>query len=205
MTSAIRANCSREHFPAYHHSGTRALHDIWWIVLHDEEAPTAQSAAAYFELRQSGGSSQLAVDQFECFRCLLDDAVPWGASSAAELAANTHGFHIEQAGYARWLPGQWLLHSQTIERAAFKTAQTIRRLESHGAIIPVQWRTAAELVHGAQTGHPARGITTHREITAASKVLDPTRAWRYTHTDPGLFYPRRRFMTRCQAYYAELG
>jgi hypothetical protein len=190
MTVPITAECNRRFFPAYRHSGGRQLSEIKWVILHDEEAPTAESAARYFESHNAGGSAHLCVDDKECFRCLPNTAIPWGAASS--FGANTHGFHIEQAGYARWLPGQWMLHRKTLERAAYKTA--LHCLEFG---LPVQFVQAKDL--------PRRwGITTHAEVTKASKRLDPKNAWRYDHTDPGLLWPRRFFMSRVRAYYAEL-
>lgn len=195
----ITADCKRTFFPAAHHSGLRSLHAIYWVVLHDEEAPTARSAAAYFRNRESGGSAHISVDDQECFRSLANTQIPWGASSAPQLQANLHGFHIEQAGYARWLPGRWLLHKNTIERAAYKTALHLKKFG-----LPVQFVDAYDLERGARRGRPVKGVTTHREITKASKHLDPNHAWKYTHTDPGPFYPVRRLMKRVAAYYAEL-
>lgn len=190
MSMDIRADCSRRFYPAAHSSGKRTLSQIKWIVLHDEEAPTAASAAAYFQSRHSGGSAHLCVDDKDCFRCLANQTIPWGAASA--FGANTHGFHIEQGGYAKWLPGRWMLHRKTLERAAYKTA-----FHCHKFGIPVEFVTADKL--------PRRfGITTHAEITRASKRLDPRNAWMYDHTDPGRFWPRRWFMNRVRAYYAEL-
>lgn len=198
MTDVIRADCRRD-YRAYHSSGLRELDDILWVVLHDEEAPTARAAAAYFESPYSGGSAHLCVDDTVCYRTLPNNVIPWGASSAPQLQANLHGFHIEQAGYAKWAPRQWLLHKLTIERAAFKAARHCRLFR-----LPVVWLDADALVRGAHAHRLPKGITTHREISAASRRLDPEHAWRYTHSDPGLFYPRRRFMQRCAAYYAEL-
>jgi hypothetical protein len=195
----ITAECDRRFMPAAHHSGVRKLSEIWWICLHDEEAPTAKSAASYFTSSASGGSAHLCVDEKECYRCLANNVIPWGASSAPSLQANLHGLHIEQAGYARWVPGQWLLHRMTIERAAYKTA-----FHLHKFGLPVQFVDAYDLARGARSGHPVKGVTTHAEITKASKRLDPHHAWRYDHTDPGPWYPRRRFMKRVAAFYAEL-
>ena len=149
MSDPIRAACRRDYFPAYHHSGSRAPHELYWLVVHDEEAPTAEAAARYFKLRQSGGSAHLCVDETVCYRCLANEEVPWGASSAAALSANLHGFHIELAGYARWAPGQWVLHAKTVERAAFKTAQHLRLFE-----LPCRWRTASELVASGRPPSP---------------------------------------------------
>jgi hypothetical protein len=196
----IAADCDRRFLPAYHHSGHRSLADIWWAVLHDEEAPTARSAAGYFQLRTSGGSAHICVDDQECFRCLGNDIIPWGARSAPQLQANLHGFHIEQAGYAKWTGTVWRRkHMRTLNRAAYKTA-----LHLHKFGLPVQFVDAYDLARGARAGHPVKGVTTHAEITKASKRLDPRHAWMYDHTDPGFGWPRWLFMRRVRAYYAEL-
>jgi hypothetical protein len=189
--SPITAVCDRTYFPAYRHSGRREENEIKWAILHDEEAPTAESAARYFKSSNAGGSAHLCVDDLKCFRCLPNDAIPWGASSA--FGANTHGFHIEQAGYAKWTGTVWRAkHMRALNRAAYKTA-----LHCYKFGIPVQFVTAAQLPHRF-------GITTHAEVTKASKRLDPAHAWQYTHTDPGFGWPRRLFMARVRAYYAEL-
>jgi hypothetical protein len=190
MTMTITADCDRRFFPAHHQSGKRKLSEIKWVVLHDEEAPTAESAARYFQSPNSGGSAHLCIDDKNCFRCLPNDVIPWGASSS--FGANTHGFHIEMAGYARWLPAQWMLHRQTLERAAYKTA-----FHCHKFKIPVEFVTADHL--------PYRfGITTHAEISRASRRQDPEHAWQFSHSDPGISFPRRWFMGRVKAYFAEL-
>lgn len=189
--SSITAACDRHYFPAYHHSGKRKLAEIKWVILHDEEAPTARSAANYFTLRTSGGSAHLCVDDNECFRCLGNRDIPWGASSA--FGANTHGFHIEQAGYAKWTGTVWRRkHWRTLNRAAYKTAVHCKKFK-----IPVEFITADHLPYRA-------GITTHAEVSRASRRLDPAHARDYTHSDPGRFWPRRWFMRRVRAYYAEL-
>lgn len=186
-----KATCKLDFYPAFHDSGTRDLHDIKWVVLHDEEAPTAKSAAAYFKTRMAGGSAHLCVDDRECYRCLPNTFIPWGASSS--FGANTHGFHIEQAGYARWTGGVWRRkHMRTLNRAAYKTALHLHRFK-----IPAQFVSAAELPH-------KHGVTTHAEVSKASRRLDPAHAWQYTHSDPGLGWPRRLFMLRVHVYLAEL-
>lgn len=189
----ITATCKLDYYTAVHDSGTREVHDIWWVVMHDEEAPTAKSAALYFRSPKSGGSAHLCVDDLECYRCLPNTAIPWGASSAPQIRANLHGFHIEQAGYAKWTGGVWRRkHMRALNRAAYKTAVHLHRFT-----IPPQFVTAAELPH-------KHGVTTHAEITKASKRLDPQHAWSYNHTDPGFGWPRRLFMARVRAYLAEL-
>src|SRR5262245_39397389 len=163
---------------------------IRWIVLHSEEASTAESAARYFTTPAAQGSAHLCVDDTVCYRTLRNIEVPWG--SASSFGANLHGFHIEQAGFARWGSAAWMLHRDTIRRAAFKTAV---HCDLFG--IPVRWLTAAEL--------PAQdGITTHNAVSVASRREDPANAHKYTHTDPGVFYPRRYFMRLVREYFAEL-
>lgn len=182
----IAQPCARTFYPAAHTSGIRTLSDIRWIVLHDEEAPTAHSAAEWFRDPRSGGSAHLCVDDELCFRCLANDAIPWGARSCFD--ANLHGFHIEQAGYARWSAVVWRSHYRTLQRAAYKTAVHCKLFG-----VPVQFVAARGL-----PGTP--GITTHAEITKASKRLDPAHAWRYTHLDPGPFWPRPVFMQLVRKY-----
>jgi N-acetyl-anhydromuramyl-L-alanine amidase AmpD len=185
----IDAACKLDFFPAYHSSGLRQVKDVFWIVLHDEEAPNAKGAAAYFRSADSGGSAHLCVDQDECYRCLPNTAIPWGAASA--FGANTHGFHIEQAGYAGWTKAQWETHANELERAAYKTA-----VHCHVFKIPPVFVTAEHL--------PAKhGITTHAEISAASRRLDPGNASRYSHHDPGPGWPREHFMRLVAGYYAQ--
>jgi N-acetylmuramoyl-L-alanine amidase CwlA len=184
--SDIQAVCSRK-YRAVHTSGTRDTTEIKWIVLHSEEAVTAESAATWFANPKSGGSAHLCVDDTICYRTLNNEDIPWGSASA--FNANSDGFHIEQAGFARWSSIAWMLHRKTIQRAAYKTALHCRAFD-----VPVQFVTA--------DGLPAKaGITTHAEITKASKRLNPGGS--YDHTDPGVFWPRRYFMRQVRRYYEE--
>ena len=186
----VAAACKKTYFPAYHNSGLRKPTSIWWVVLHDEEAATAKSAASYFRSPDSGGSAHLCIDSSECYRCLPNEAIPWGAASA--FGANTHGFHIEQAGFASWTKQEWEAHLGELQRVAYKTAYHCKLFR-----IPVQFVTAAQL--------PGKhGITTHAEVSAASRRLDPANAGRYSHSDPGSGWPRQHFMALVKGYYADL-
>lgn len=179
MRSApIRAACSGK-FRAVHTSGERPTSTIRLIVLHSEEAGTAESAARWFTNLDSAGSAHLCVDDHGCYRTLPPEAIAWGAPGA-----NTSGYHIEQAGFARWRSALWLRHRKTLERAAFKTA-----LRCHDYGIPPVYRGARAL----KADKP--GITTHRACT---------RAFGGTHTDPGPFWPRRWFMRHVRRYHSEL-
>lgn len=180
MTSQpVSANCDTR-FTAAYHGGIRAPADtVKWIVLHDEEASSAESAARYFTTKAAKGSAHLCVDDSECFRCLPNKVIAYGAPGA-----NERGFHIEQAGFGKWSLTTWLLHRQTLRRAAYKTAY-------HCALfnIPPSFVFAS----GLALGKP--GVTTHAECS---------KAFGGDHTDPGLFWPRRTFMGYVREYYAQL-
>jgi N-acetylmuramoyl-L-alanine amidase len=177
-TTPISAPCSRR-FRAVHTSGRRDPRRVRWIVLHDEEAKTAVAAAAWFANPESQGSAHLCVDDAICFRTLDDADIAWGAPGA-----NEDGFHIEQAGFARWSAVIWRQHRQTLQRAAYKTA-----MHCHAFGVPPRFVTAPAL----RNGNP--GITTHAECS---------KAFGGDHTDPGRFWPRRQFMFLVRRYYDEL-
>jgi N-acetylmuramoyl-L-alanine amidase len=175
----IESACSRDFYKAYHSSGTRPLSKVTLIVWHDEEAPSARGAAAYFQTKQSGGSAHLCVDDNECYRCLANEDVPWGAPGA-----NEQGFHIEQAGYAKWSAVIWKKHLNTLRRCAYKTAIHCKLFG-----IPTVFLYAADLKAGKW------GITTHREVS---------KAFGGTHSDPGPFYPTPVVMWFVRRYYKQL-
>lgn len=160
-------------------SGHRPTSAIKWIVMHDTEGGTARAIAHYFSSELSGGSTHLVVDDDECFRCLRNDQVPWGAQGA-----NYAGFHIEQCGYARWSLVVWKMHLPMLRRAAYKAALHCKLFD-----IPVRFVKAAELKQGY------KGITTHVECT---------KAFGGSHTDPGPGWPRYLFMGLVRYYYRGL-
>jgi hypothetical protein len=96
VASPNSAACSRK-YRAVRTSGTRNPATIRLIVLHDEESATAESAAQWFANPKAQGSAHLCVDDLVCFRTLNNEDIPWAAQGA-----NERGFHIEQAGFARW-------------------------------------------------------------------------------------------------------
>lgn len=174
----LQAKCRRD-YKAVHTSGDRSVSVIRWIVLHDEESPSAEGAAKWFTQSAAGGSAHLCVDDKECFRTLANTKIAWGAPGA-----NTYGFHIEQAGYARWSAVVWRKHLTTLRRAAYKTAIHCKAFN-----IPVRFVTAKDLDLGR------KGITTHAECS---------KAFGGDHTDPGPGWPRWLFMRLVKSYYAQL-
>ena len=176
MGRSISAACNTK-YKARKSSGTRPDSAVKWVVLHDTEGGTAESIARYFASSAAGGSAHLVVDDDDCYRCLTNSQVPWGAHGA-----NYHGFHIEQCGYARWDTATWLKHIRTLRRAAYKTALHCKRFG-----IPVRYVDH----RGLQAGKS--GITTHAEC---SKAFPPNDG----HHDPGTGWPRAVFMGMVRAY-----
>src|SRR5262245_7570793 len=174
----IEAPCSRRYHAA-RTSGTRDTKIIRWIVLHSTESASAQSAAAWFANPSSQGSAHLCVDDEICYRTLANNEIPWAAPGA-----NAFGFHIEQAGFARWSAVMWKSHLGTLQRAAYKAATHCDLFE-----IPPRFVGMQGLTDGAA------GITTHAECT---------KAFGGTHTDPGPMWPRRLFMSLVRGYFDEL-
>jgi hypothetical protein len=165
---------------------------VRWVVLHDEEAPSAASAAEYFRSHKAGGSAHLCVDDNWCYRCLSNTTIPWGAASSfgRTRMASTSSRPGTRAG--RHVI--WRRHFRTLNRAAYKTALHLHRFR-----LPVRFVTADGLLRGE------KGVTTHAEISRASRKQDPRHARNYTHSDPGRFWPRRFFMLRVRFYYRRLG
>jgi hypothetical protein len=178
LVDPIRADC-RGGYHAIRVSGLRDPAIIRWIVLHDTEGGTAEGVARYFTTSKAQGSVHLVVDDAECFRCLRNEEIPWGA-----VGANTKGFHIEQCGFAKWSAAIWQAHRQTLRRAAYKTAY-----HCHKFGIPPRFVDAAALKRGD------KGVTTHKECS---------KAFGGDHSDPGLFWPRRLFMRYVTEYYQQL-
>lgn len=174
-------------YPAYHHSGARGQASIRYIVLHSTEGPTAASAAEFFMQPGSGGSATLVVDDNECFRCLNDFVVPWGAPPL-----NSNGLHIEQAGYAAWERAEWLRHANTIKRAAYKAARACRQYKIPPRLLDVaalklDFGSLPSDTHPRVPGPLEGGVVTHATVSAAYRETD--------HTDPGEHYPADVFMS----------
>lgn len=176
----IGATCKTD-YAASRSSGHRPLSAVKWIVLHSTETGphTARAVARYFSSSAARGSTHLVVDDDECYRCLANNQVPWGAKGA-----NYAGFHIEQCGFARWSDGLWRTRMRTLRRAAYKTAVHCRRFG-----IPVRFVDAQGLLAGR------KGITTHRECS---------KAFGGTHWDPGPGWPKALFMGMVRTYATAL-
>ena len=195
---SVQRECHSE-FGAYHHEGERSQMKIRYIVLHSTEGGTAKSVAEYFTTPASGGSANIVVDDYQCYRSCADTIIPWGAPPL-----NANGFHIEQCGYAAWTRNRWLLHRPMIRRAAYKAALRMRWYN-----IPARILDAEELIKDfvlpSEVGHigvqgtanpllgPMHGgIVTHKTISQAYHES--------THVDPGDGYPLDLFLKLVKAF-----
>lgn len=170
------------------------------MVIHDTEGPVgpnaAKNVAAYFARGTEDNqipSTHLVVDEDSCYRCLPNAVVPWGAASSSAIRANTRGVHVELCAYARWSRAEWLQHEKTLDRAAFKAALHLVAYK-----LPARWVGQAGLI----AGRP--GLTTHNDVSQASKKTDPFHASRYSHYDPGPNFPKDHFLALVNKHLAEL-
>jgi hypothetical protein len=165
---------------AAHDSGIRRASDIDLIVLHSTEGGTAESVALMFSHASARASTQLVVDDEDCYRMLPDLVIPWAAPGA-----NSDGLHIELCGFARWERAIWRGHEPMLKRAAFKAAKWCWQYK-----IPRRWLTVSELKTDK------RGFTTHADVNAAFKRSD--------HWDPGDGFPRPYFLDLVKHSYKQI-
>lgn len=161
-------------------SGPRRASWVRHIVIHSTEGGTAQSVAAFFATT-ARASTQLVIDDLECYRCVPDLVIPWGAPGV-----NRTGLHIEHCGFARWDSAEWMRHRATLERSAFKASRWCYTFR-----IPRRWLTLADLKLGRA------GFCTHRQ---ASQAFPPNSG----HHDPGDGFPYAFYMDRVRHHYAAL-
>jgi hypothetical protein len=178
VTLLWSVRCKRRR--ARHDSGPRKASAIRHVVVHSTEGGTAASVAAYFATTALA-STQLVVDEVECYRCVPDLVIPWGAPGV-----NASGVHVELCGFARWTRETWLAHDATLRRSAAKSA-----LWCWTFGIPRGWLTVNELRAGKS------GLCRHSDASRAFPTDDP-------HTDPGLGFPRDVYLAYVRAYYAEI-
>lgn len=187
MSVGIAKSCSTE-FTAYHQSGSRLASQIKYIVIHATQSPNdikptdndARSIARYFTTHNSGGSAHLVIDDWHCYKTLIDSIIPWGAPPL-----NSNGFHIEQCGYSEWSRKRWMIHLNTIRRTAYKSALRCKWYK-----IPAVFLSVEDLKSGKH------GITSHANISAAFHKTN--------HTDPGINYPYSTYMWLVNYYLKKI-
>lgn len=178
----IGSACKRT-FRFVRSSGTRPTSAIKWIVVHSTETSpgSAKNVSSYFASSSAQASTHLVVDDYECYRGLDNYDVPWGAPGA-----NYAGFHIEHVGYAKWTRAEWLSHSNTLRRGAYKTA-----LHCLAWGIPLRWVGK----YGLKLGR--KGITTHKDCSDAFSGGDG-------HWDPGPNFPKDTYLSYVKQYAASI-
>jgi N-acetylmuramoyl-L-alanine amidase len=174
----LEAACSRR-FRAIRNSGVRSLSQIGLVIIHCTQSNSARSSAEWFANPNTQGSAHLVLDEDECYRTLVDSAIPWAAPGA-----NTRGFHIELAGFAEWSRAEWMRHRRGLRRAAHKAAAHAVKFG-----VPIRLLTPAQMRNGA------RGFATHARCTTA---------FGGSHTDPGPNYPIDRFMRWTREFAEEI-
>ncbi len=165
---------------AKHDSGPRKASTIRHVVVHSTEGGTAASVAAYFATT-ARASTQLVVDDLECYRCVPDLVIPWGAPGV-----NTSGLHVEHCGFARWTRETWLEHDEMLLRSAAKAA-----LWCWTFGIPRRWLTVTQLREGKA------GLCRHADASRAFPTRDP-------HTDPGAGFPSDVYLGHVREQYADI-
>lgn len=152
------------------------------VVWHDMEAPeattTAENIAHYFAKPTTRASAHICVDQDSVVECVKPDDTAWAAPGA-----NSDGYQIELAGYARQSREEWLdaASQATIANAARAVAPVMR---AHN--IPARWLTDAQLRDGK-----SKGMVTHAQVSRVFRKSD--------HTDPGSHFPEDFCLAQVQA------
>jgi N-acetyl-anhydromuramyl-L-alanine amidase AmpD len=142
------------------------------LVVHTMESPekpsAAEDVAKWFAGRSAPqASAHYCIDNNSIVRCVDDADVAWHAPGV-----NHNGIGLEHAGRAAQALKDW--------GDAYSVAELVLSARLSAALcrayrIPVVYLRAPDLVAGR------RGITSHREASAAFRLSD--------HTDPGLYFP----------------
>jgi len=154
------------------------LHDMEWA----ETLTTAEGCASMFHRPDSPkGSAHYCIDVDSIVQCVKEEDVAWHAKGGD---VNARSIGIEMAGYAKQTPEQWAddYSTKMLDRTANLVADICAR---HN--LPIKFVDAAGLLAGE------RGITTHREVTKAYKVVGG-------HVDPGPNFPMYDFVIKVLSY-----
>lgn len=182
----------------------RPFGGILWVVVHTaqtiEHAASAERLQSYAATMTDGrqASWHEAIDNDSVAESVLPKDRAWAAGPA-----NDRGYHIELACYAEQTAANW---DDAYSRAQLAIAARRVALRCKENNIPVRWLTAEECYELQP------GICGHDTITEASKIArqrgakiapwwNPQKgAWRTsTHVDPGLYFPRDRFVMAVEA------
>lgn len=175
----------------------RSASDIWYLVIHDEEAPEnkgeAENIANFFAHQphnNQGTSAHRVVDNKEIIHCVHWTDIAWAAPGA-----NTNGIHWEQSGYVRESKHEWKdpYSLAQLHLLAVDVAGMAKRV----GIKPVRLEAKHLRENEAAGRGKHRGICGHDTVTKAFPNIG-------THTDPGPNFPWHVFMEAVIRHYERL-
>jgi len=165
----------------------------FWIVLHDTEShegPGAAEAGAQFDaVRTDEVSTHRICDQDSTVQCVPDDCI-----SFAHSPVNDWGKALEICGTVSQSAAEWRDPPGQLEQVAWNVADWWKRKIDAGLNPgPLRFLYAEDLAANMRQ----HGITTHNEISRATRMPGQVQDWMRTtgqggsdHTDPGPnFYP----------------
>jgi N-acetyl-anhydromuramyl-L-alanine amidase AmpD len=151
------------------------------IGIHTMEAPeaggTAEAVANYFKTIDA--SAHWCVDDNSRVRVVMDEDGAWTMPPL-----NNTSLNVEMAGYASQSPGQWAdaYSEETLDNVALCVAEWC-----HKYGIPIRHLTDDQIRAGN------KGIAGHIDVNRVFHASD--------HTDPGLNFPWKEFLTKVTAHY----
>lgn len=167
------------------YKGVKRTRPVRLVVIHDMEAPeldkTAENVARYFQNPDYPSSAHICVDNNSIVQCVPDSYVAYAAPGA-----NHDGIHIELAGYGAQKKSDWL-DSYSIACLALGADAAAQYCLKYG--LPPTLLGNQQLLDGA------KGIVGHDQVSEVYHQSD--------HTDPGQFFPWKRFITMVKAFYDE--
>lgn len=180
---------------------------IGCIVVHSMEAKekpdTAEAVAAWFaglRGKPPEASAHACVDSDSLVRCVRPEHM-----AAAAPGANTLGYHIEHAGYAKQTTAEWL-DAYSLAMLRISAAHTKKIATAYS--IPLQWATEEQFVELCRQQVAKQPITPvgflpHALVTrvwqswAKYGLPKPKRAG--DHVDPGPAFPWGDYMDLVRA------
>lgn len=160
--------------------GVKRTVPVRLVVIHDAEFPEvlygAKGVAKYFQRLDKPSSAHICVDNQEVIQCVKDSYVAWAAPGA-----NHDGIQIELVGYQKQTREGWL-DNYSLGVLALGADATAQYCLKYG--LPAVWLTNDELKAGKA------GVVSHAQVSDVYQQSD--------HTDPGLNFPRRLFISMVQ-------
>lgn len=160
---------------------SREGHSVIWVVLHSMEVPlragVASSVGRHFQAGTVKASTHVGTDPGGVVRYVPDERGCYGA----ERNSNRRGWHVEQAGYARF-SAEWLSPEglAMIGHTAEAVAYACERFD-----LP------ARMLLDREVREFGLGIVTHAQLTRVFRLASG-------HWDPGPNYPFDNLLGRAR-------